>query len=106
MAAYLLQVSYRPEGVAGLLKEGATKRRAAVQEMVEKAGGRLQAFYYAFGDADIYSIVEFPNHSAVAAVSLTVNASGAAKVRTTVLLTPEEVDAAGKTSVSYRAPGA
>ena len=40
-----------------------------------------------------------------AAVALTVNASGGATVKTVVLLTPEEVDAAAKRSVEYRPPG-
>ena len=38
-------------------------------------------------------------------MALTVNAAGGATVRTTVLLTPDEVDAAAKQSVDYRPPG-
>ncbi len=106
MPTYLWQASYTSSGVAGLLKDGGTKRRAAVQQMAEKAGGKLIAMYYAFGEADVYGIVEFPDHATAAAQSLTVNASGAVTVKTTVLLTPEEVDAAAKKSVSYRPPGA
>ena len=37
--------------------------------------------------------------------ALSVNAAGGATVRTVVLLTPEEVDAAAKRSVDYRPPG-
>lgn len=40
------------------------------------------------------------------AISMVVNASGAVQVSTVALLTPEELDAACKKSVSYRAPGA
>lgn len=106
MPTYLWQASYRPEGVAGLLKDGGSKRRAAVQQMAEKVGGKVIAMYYAFGEADVYGIVEFPDHASAAAVSLAVNASGAVQLRTTVLITPEEVDAAAKKSVGYRPPGA
>jgi hypothetical protein len=35
-----------------------------------------------------------------------VNAAGAARLHTTVLLTPEEIDAATARSVDYRLPGA
>ncbi len=105
MPTYLWQASYSPEGAKGLLKDGGSKRRTTIQQMLEKAGGRLVAFYYAFGKADAYCIVEIPDHATATAVSLAVNSAGAVQLRTTVLLTPEEVDAATKKSVSYRAPG-
>jgi hypothetical protein len=43
-----------------------------------------------------------PDHSGAVALSLTVNASGAVSVKTTVLMTPEEVDTAAKKTVKYR----
>jgi len=106
MPLYLWKASYTADGTKGLLKEGGTKRRAAVQQAIEKAGGKLHAFYYAFGEADLYGIAEFPDHTSAAAVSLADNAAGTATLRTTVLLTPEEMDAAAKKTVSYRPPGA
>jgi uncharacterized protein with GYD domain len=51
-------------------------------------------------------IVDLPDNESAAAVALTVNSAGGAAVRTVVLLTPEEVDAAAKRSVDYRPPGA
>lgn len=106
MPMYLVQASYTPEGAKGLLKDGGTKRRAALQQMTEKAGGKLHGFYFAFGDTDVYLIAEYPDQASAAAVCLQVGASGAARVKTTVLITPEEVDAAVKKPVAYRAPGA
>jgi uncharacterized protein with GYD domain len=50
-------------------------------------------------------IVDLPGPESAAAVALTVNASGAATVRTVVLLTPDDADAAAKRSVDYRPPG-
>jgi uncharacterized protein with GYD domain len=50
--------------------------------------------------------VDLPDNESAAAVALTVNAAGGATIRTVVLLTPEEVDAAAERSVDYRPPGA
>lgn len=106
MPKYLIHGSYTADGAKGLLKEGGTKRRAVVKAFTEKLGGKLEAFYFAFGSSDFYATVDLPDATAAAAVSLTVGASGAASCHTTVLLTPEEIDAATKKSVDYRAPGA
>ena len=105
MPKYLLQASYTTEGVKGLLKDGGSKRRAVVEQLTKALGGRVEAFYFAFGDDDVYIISDVPNHVTMSAVSLTVNASGAVKVKTTVLLSAEEVDQATKMTVNYRAPG-
>ena len=105
MPKYLLQANYVGEGVKGLLKEGGTSRRAAAEKVIQSVGGRLEAFYYAFGETDAFLIAEVPDHVSMAALALTVNASGAVATKTTVLMTPEEVDAATKKTPSYRAPG-
>jgi uncharacterized protein with GYD domain len=55
--------------------------------------------------SDVYIIVDLPDNRAATAISLTVNASGAVKVKTTVLTSAEEVDQATKTAISYRPPG-
>jgi uncharacterized protein with GYD domain len=106
MAKYLWQVSYTPQGAQGLQKEGGSARRAAVQRLVEQAGGKLESFYFALGESDGYAIAEIPDAKTAAAVSLAVNAAGAARLRTVVLVTPEEMDAAAKKAVDYRPPGA
>ena len=106
MPLYLWQVSYSPDGTKGLIKDGGTKRRDFVKQMVERLGGKVHAFYFALGDADVVGISEFPDQATAMALSLAVNGSGAAQLRTTLLITPEEVDAAAKKQVGYRAPGA
>lgn len=106
MPTYLWQASYNAEGAKGLVKDGGTTRRNMVKAMVEKAGGKLVAFYFAFGESDVYGIAEFPDNASAVATSLAVNASGAVSLKSTVLITPEEVDAAAKKSVGYRPPGA
>jgi uncharacterized protein with GYD domain len=105
MPKYLWEVSYTEEGARALLKEGGSKRRTAVEETVKSLGGKLEAFYYAFGKHDLYGIAELPDSETVAAFSLAVKAAGGASVRTTVLMTPEQLDAATKKTVSYRPPG-
>jgi hypothetical protein len=49
--------------------------------------------------------VDAPDNISVATAVLTVNATGALAVKTTVLLTPEEIDEAVKRSPAYRPPG-
>lgn len=89
-----------------MLREGGTKRRAAVQKIIEAAGGTLDAFYYAYGDDDAIILADLPDATTGLAISLTVNASGAVRLSTQPLITPEEVDAASKKSIKYKAPGA
>lgn len=105
MAKYLWQVSYTPQGAQGLQKEGGSARRAVVQRLAEKAGGKLECFYFALGESDAYVIADLPDAKTAAAVSLAVNAAGGARLRTVALLTPEDMDAAAKQAVDYRPPG-
>ena len=106
MPKYLVEASYTVEGVRGVQSAGGSSRRDAIAALAESVGGQLESFYFAFGERDVYTVIDLPDNESATAVALTVNASGAVKVRTTVLVTPEEVDAAAKRSVEYRAPGA
>ena len=105
MPKYLLIGSYTEEGLKGLLKQGGSKRKEAAKQLAESVGGTLEALYFALGDNDFYEIVDLPSNVSVSAASLVTNASGALKLKTIVLLTPEEVDQAVKEAVEYRAPG-
>src|SRR4051812_13982111 len=106
MPRYLLTGNYSPQGAKGVLAGGGTARRAAVEKMVSDLGGRVETFDFAFGSDDVYTIVELPDARAATAIALTVNASGAINLRTVVLMTPEEVDAAGQVQANYQPPGA
>ena len=106
MAKFLFEASYTVDGVKGVQSAGGTSRRDAVAQVAESVGGQLECFYFAFGDRDAYVIVDLPDNESAAAVALTVNAAGGATVKTVVLLTPDEVDAAAARSVDYRPPGA
>jgi uncharacterized protein with GYD domain len=105
MPRFLFKSSYSAEGLRGLLKEGGTSRQSVVEKLAADLGGTIEAFYYGFGEEDVYVIAELPDNATAAALALTVSASGAAAITTTVLLTPEEVDAATHRSVNYRPPG-
>lgn len=105
MPKFLVQGSYAAGGVQAILKDGASARRAAVETAVTNLGGKLEAFYFAFGDVDLYVIMDLPNTTTAIAASLVTNASGAVSAKTTVLVMPEEVDEAAKLSVGYRPPG-
>ena len=105
MPKYLCQCNYVGEGLKGLLKEGGSSRRAVVEKLIQSLGGTMEAFYYAFGETDLYIIADVPDNVTMAAASLMVNATGAIAIKTTVLITPEEIDEAAKRTVSYRPPG-
>ncbi len=105
MPKYLVQGSYTVEGMKGLLKSGGSARRAVVSEMLERVDGRLEAYYFAFGENDFFVIADVPDNVTAAALSMTVAAAGAATSKTTVLLTPEEIDQVTKKQIMYRPPG-
>ena len=105
MAKFLITGSYTADGAKALAKEGGSQRKAAVEKMAASLGGRVESFYFAFGDSDIYVIIDVPDTASGAAMSLAVNASGMVKISAVMLMTPEEMDAVCKKTVSYRAPG-
>ena len=105
MPKYLLEASYTVDGLKGLIKEGGTGRRTAVETAAKGLGGSVESFYYVFGDDDVVVVMDMPDNVSIAALSLTVAASGAVSASVRVLLTPEEIDAAVKKTADYRAPG-
>ena len=105
MPKYLIHASYTADGAKGLLKDGGTKRRQVAEAALKSAGATLEAFYFAFGDHDAIVVVDAPDHATIAGASIAINASGAVATKTTVLMTPEEVDQAVKKAVAYTPPG-
>ncbi|MGW7363399.1 GYD domain-containing protein [Streptomyces sp. NPDC054841] len=106
MPKYLVQASYTAEGTKGLLAEGGTRRRAAVENEVKSCGGTLEWMYYAFGEADLYCVVDMPDHVSMAASALAARATGTVESKAIVLLSPEDIDAATQKKVDFRPPGA
>ena len=106
MAKFLTRGSYTTNGIKGVLKEGGTKRVQAAKQLIEGLGGKVEAFYFCFGDDDFIIIAEGPDNIGTIAGSMIANATGAVKVKTTILITPEEMDKATKMTAEYRPPGA
>jgi uncharacterized protein with GYD domain len=105
MSKYLLEVKYTLDGVRGVKAQGGSARVAAATELIESVGGKVDWFYFAFGETDVYLVGDFPDHASVVAATHAVNAGGGATVRTVVLLTAAEVDAAVSKTSTYRPPG-
>jgi len=105
MPKYLITGSYTSEGAKGIVAKGGSDRVAAVEKLTDSIGGSIETFYFAFGGDDFVIIIDAPDHESVAAITMAVGAAGVVECRTTVLLTPEQVDAAADKSLSYRAPG-
>jgi uncharacterized protein with GYD domain len=104
MPRFLFEASYTVEGVKGLRRQGGSGRREAVARAAQSVGGRLEHFYFAFGDHDAFAVADLPDNQSAAALALAVSEAGGASVRTVVLLTAEEVDAAANRSVEYQPP--
>jgi uncharacterized protein with GYD domain len=105
VAKYLVRANYSVDGIKGVIREGGSGRRAAVEKLAASLGGSLESFYFAFGETDAFVIVDLPTPEAAAAVAMTVGATGGASTTTTVLLTPEQIDEARNLKPEYRSPG-
>jgi uncharacterized protein with GYD domain len=105
MAKYMIHAAYTAEGLKGLQKDKASGRREVVNGAINGLGGKLEGYYFAFGDTDVVCMVDMPDNTAMAALAVAVSASGLVRTQVTPLLTVEEVDKALQKSVSYRAPG-
>lgn len=106
MPKFLFVATYSAEGMKGLLREGGSERRKMIADIASNVGGQLEAFYYAFGTDDVYSIVDLPDNKTAAAVAMHISAGGMVKTRVTVMLTPEEIDESARTKMYFRPPGA
>lgn len=105
MAKYMVTGSYTAEGLKGVLKEGGSGRRKAVEEALKSMGGRLESFYFAFGDNDVVTIVDVPDNVTAAALAIGISSTGTVGTKTTVLLSAEEIDQAAKKTLSFRPAG-
>ena len=105
MATFMVQFKYTEKGMQGLVKDGGTKRREATRDLVEALGGKLVAYYFGFGEYDGLAIIEGLDNVKTVAGNLTAAVTGMVQTKTTVLVTPEEMDQATKKMVPFRAPG-
>jgi len=105
MPKYLVEARYNAEGAKGIARDGGSGRHAPAKKAIESLGGKLESFYFAFGDTDVFAVFDLPDNASAAASSLAVNQTGLLTSKIVVLLTPEEMDAAAKKTVDFRAPG-
>ena len=108
MPHYLWHGSYSAQTWAAMIKNPQS-RHEPVRAVIEGAGGKLEALYFAFGEDDVFVLAEFPDNGSAAAASMAVTASGAMKSGSiTVLMTAEEAVEAMKKAggIAYRPPGA
>ena len=105
MPRFMYIVNYAPEGARALMTSGGSARQSVVEKTATGLGGRLETFDFAFGSDDAYTIVDLPDSESAAALALTVSSSGTARVRTVVLLTPEQIDRASQIHPDYTPPG-
>lgn len=103
MSKYLIRGNYVGNGIAGLRKDGGEKRLAAATAAVESVGGTLDCFYYAFGDTDLFGILDAKDDAAAMDASLLINSSGSVSVTLTPLFHPSVIH--GGESGSFSPPG-
>jgi uncharacterized protein with GYD domain len=107
MAHYMLQASFTSEAWAKMVNEP-QNREQAIRPVIEKLGGKLLGYWFAFGESDAVVIVQMPDNVSAAAASLAAAAGGAVKsVKTTPLMSVEEGMQAMRQAgtAGYRAPG-
>lgn len=109
MPKHLMTASNTAECLEAHLKEGRSSRGVAVEKAPKRLEGTLEAYYYAFGDADLFIITDLPDNVRATAASLIGDAAGTNKIKITVLISPEEADEATEVakemSAAYRPPG-
>jgi uncharacterized protein with GYD domain len=101
----LIEANYTADGFSGLMKDTASGRRDMAAKLMESNGGKLEAFYFAFGPDDVILLADLPSNEVASAIAISVSATGVVKLKTTPLLTVDEVDSALKKRIIYRAPG-
>lgn len=105
MTKYLFEVRYSAEGARGVAREGGRGRLLDISRLAESLGATLENFYFALGDVDLYAIAEAPDNITAAAFALAIDQGGAATVKTTVLISPQDMDLVVGKHSDYRPPG-
>jgi uncharacterized protein with GYD domain len=105
MSKYLYRLNYTKSGLDGTIKEGFGAREAFFRKTVQGLGGSTEVAYWAYGDTDIFIVVDLADAEA-RALSLALAETGSFAVTTTCLITAGEMDAGVRKMPSYRAPGA
>jgi uncharacterized protein with GYD domain len=105
MAKYMFRATYAAEGIRGLEKDKAAGRKAAVGQAIEALGGKMETFYFSFGEQDWVAIADLPDVASAMAFSHAVSSSGLLHAVATHLVTVEEMDSALQKKSGFKAPG-
>ena len=104
MSKYLCKINYVNDLAKGLLQEGGTSRHQEAQRVLASVGGTVESLYYAFGETDVYMIVDVPDHASVTAILFLAKSTGL-ECTVEVLMSPEVLDEAAKKTPVYRPAG-
>ena len=105
MAKFLVCGNYIGEGIQGLLAEGGSSRVSVIEKLAASLGGKVECVYYAFGEYDIYGILDMPDNASMAAFAMKATSGGRVALKSVALMTAAEIDEAAKKQSEYRAPG-
>ena len=108
MPLYLYRFRYTAEAWTALIEHPQDRRDMLASKLFGAFGGRLQGFWYSFGDQDGYALVELPDNVTAAAAAVAVTSTGSfSSLKTTVLITVDEmIEAIEKSSqFAYTKPG-
>ncbi len=106
MPLFMIQAAYTPEALA-TLTANPQNRAEAIRPVIEAMGGRLENFWYSFGDYDVVAIIELPDNTSAAAFSFVGSAGGSLKaIKTTPLMSVEDAMEAFRkaATISYQPP--
>jgi uncharacterized protein with GYD domain len=105
MAKFLFEAKYTAEGLKGVRKDTAVRRRAMVSKVAEALGGKLDLMLFGFGERDVIGVLDLPDTVSAASATLAASLSGLIHSRTTALLTAEEMDQAFAKKLPFASPG-
>lgn len=110
MAKYAVIGGYTAEAWSKMI-DNPGDRTAAVTKVLQGLGGKLESFYWSFGDDDFLGIIEVPDDTAAAAFSVAVGSTGSLRnLRSIKLISLDEgrkmLDKAKAAKAAYAPPGA
>jgi uncharacterized protein with GYD domain len=91
---YLVRAVLTAEGLKNLQKQPPTALKAGVAKFVESVGGKLEFWFFDYGESTAYSVIDYPDEIAAATAQLSTNTAGFARVTIRPLLSAEEMDKA------------
>jgi uncharacterized protein with GYD domain len=101
---YLVRAVLTPEGLKNLQKQPPTALKAGVAKFVESVGGKLEFWFFDYGESTAYSVIDYPDEIAAATAHLSANAAGYARVTIRPLLAAEDMDKAVAKMPPVRVP--